>query len=164
MRYRMLKTAIGELLLAGKSDALAVIGLPCGKGAVLPEPSWQEDESAFVEAARQLTEYFEGSRQTFDLELEPEGTEFQKKVWWALDGIPFGETISYGELAERIGRPGASRAVGAANGRNPLPIVLPCHRVIGSDGSLTGYGGGLETKKFLLELEGAGEAQLTLAT
>ena len=103
----------------------------------------------------QLGEYFAGRRRTFDLPLTPEGTTFQCSVWMALRAIPYGATISYRALAERIGRPSAMRAVGAANGRNPLPIVVPCHRVIGADGSLTGFGGGLPTKRFLLELEGA---------
>lgn len=106
-------------------------------------------------ARRQLIEYIHGERQTFDLPLAPSGTEFQRQVWRALVDIPFGETRSYGELARQLGRPDASRAVGAANGDNPIAVVIPCHRVIGSDGSLTGYGGGLPMKKFLLELENA---------
>ena len=107
-----------------------------------------------MQAAKQLNEYFEGTRKTFDLPLEPRGTEFQKKVWMALCEIPFGQTASYGQIAKRIGVPTASRAVGAANGKNPLPIVVPCHRVIGSNGSLTGSGGGLKNKSILLRLEG----------
>jgi methylated-DNA-[protein]-cysteine S-methyltransferase len=104
-------------------------------------------------AASQLAEYFDGKRKTFNLPLAPEGTEFQQKVWQALQAIPFGETRSYGEIAAQIGRPKASRAVGMANNRNPIVIIIPCHRVIGSDGSLTGYGGGLKVKEFLLKLE-----------
>ena len=106
-------------------------------------------------AARQLDEYFAATRRAFDLPLAPRGTDFQRTVWLALAGIAYGETVSYAQLAQRVGKPTAMRAVGAANGRNPLPIVLPCHRVIGADGSLTGFGGGLPTKQFLLELEGA---------
>lgn len=106
-------------------------------------------------AVRQLDDYFAARRRVFELPLAPRGTDFQRTVWMTLAGIGYGETISYAQLAQRVGRPTAMRAVGAANGRNPLPIVLPCHRVIGADGALTGFGGGLPTKQFLLELEGA---------
>ncbi len=113
-----------------------------------------EDPSRTTELRRQLGEYFAGERQDFDLRLAPEGTPFERSVWDELRKIPFGETRSYGEIAQAIGRPGAARAVGRANGANPIPIVVPCHRVIGSDGSLTGFGGGLEAKSRLLEIEG----------
>lgn len=113
-----------------------------------------EDAGRTAEVRRQLAEYFAGERQEFDLELAPEGTPFERSVWEELRKIPFGETRSYGEIARAIGHPSASRAVGRANGANPLPIVVPCHRVIGADGSLTGFGGGLENKSRLLELEG----------
>ena len=113
-----------------------------------------EDPSRTAELRRQLSEYFAGERQEFDLRLAPEGTPFERSVWEELQRIPFGETRSYGEIAQAIGRPGAARAVGRANGANPIPIVVPCHRVIGSDGSLTGFGGGLEAKSRLLEIEG----------
>ncbi|MFL6196376.1 MAG: methylated-DNA--[protein]-cysteine S-methyltransferase [Thermoanaerobaculia bacterium] len=113
-----------------------------------------EDPARTAELRRQLAEYFAGERQEFDLTLAPEGTPFERTVWEALRGIPFGQTRSYGEIAQAIGRPGAARAVGRANGANPIPIVVPCHRVIGSDGSLTGFGGGLEAKSRLLEIEG----------
>jgi methylated-DNA-[protein]-cysteine S-methyltransferase len=116
---------------------------------------WQRHDRAFVDVATQLKEYFEGRRREFELPLAPEGTPFQLRVWNALLEIPYGETISYGELAARIGDRSASRAVGLANGSNPLPIVIPCHRVIGSNGKLTGYGGGLPIKERLLALEGA---------
>ena len=106
-------------------------------------------------AEAQLGEYFAGTRRAFDLPLAPRGTDFQLRVWWELARIPFGQTISYAQLAQRLDNPNGTRAVGAANGRNPLPIVLPCHRVIGADGALTGFGGGLPTKDFLLRLEGA---------
>lgn len=111
------------------------------------------DPTAVEHIAAQLREYFAGERTSFELELAPEGTDFQKRVWKALEDIPYGETRSYGQLAAAIGSPGAARAVGLANGRNPIGIVVPCHRVIGADGSLTGYGGGLDRKQVLLELE-----------
>ena len=153
MFYTMLASPVGELLLAGDEDALRVIGFPSGRGAALPEEDWEENPAPFAEAAEQLGDYFAGKRHAFDLPLAPTGTPFQREVLAALQQIPYGETRSYGELAKAVGRPKASRAVGAANGRNPLPIVIPCHRAIGSDGSLTGFGGGLETKRFLLDLE-----------
>jgi methylated-DNA-[protein]-cysteine S-methyltransferase len=115
--------------------------------------SWQHSEEPFAEVRRQLDEYFAGERVEFDLELASDGSDFEQRVWRALAEIPYGETISYGELAHRIGHPDGARAVGMANGRNPISIVVPCHRVIGADGSLTGYGGGIDRKRFLLELE-----------
>ncbi|KQP40836.1 cysteine methyltransferase [Methylobacterium sp. Leaf104] len=153
LRYTILPTPIGPLVLAGTDGALARIGFPVGRGAVTPAPDWQRDDRAFAQARAQLAAYFDGRLTRFDLALAPRGTPFQHLVWQALAEIPPGETISYGELARRIGRPSASRAVGAANGANPLPIVVPCHRVIGAGGALTGFAGGLETKRFLLELE-----------
>ena len=118
------------------------------------EPITRSRPDAVIAAAiRQLGEYFNGDRQEFDLPLAPSGTSFQREVWDALIKIPYGQTVSYAQLAGRIGRPAAVRAVGAANGQNPIPIVIPCHRVIGSNGSLVGFGGGLEMKKFLLRLE-----------
>ena len=155
MIYRYLDTSIGSLLLAGSGTSLEYIGFPEGKGKVIPDCDWIEDNEHFADAAAQLAEYFSGKRRAFDLELAPSGTAFQLSVLRALQTIPYGETRSYADIARYIGRPAAVRAVGAANGRNPLPIVIPCHRVIGADGSLTGFGGGLETKRFLLELEGA---------
>ena len=119
-----------------------------------PQSHWRRDDGAFAKAARQLTAYFAGDLTRFDLPLHITGTDFRRRVWSELQTIPYGETISYAALANRIGRPRAFRAVGAANGANPLPIVVPCHRVIGSDGSLTGFGGGIEVKRFLLGLEG----------
>ena len=116
---------------------------------------WQRDPDAVAEPRRQLLEYLRGERQHFALPLAPVGTAFQLQVWHELARIPFGATISYAQLAQRIGNPAGTRAVGAANGRNPLPIVLPCHRVIGADGTMTGFGGGVPTKEFLLRLEGA---------
>ncbi len=154
MIYRYLSSPVGSLLLAGSAAALEYIGFPEGKGKVLPAQDWIEDDAHFADAATQLAEYFSGKRRAFDLALAPSGTAFQLAVLDALLTIPYGETRSYADIARQVGRPAAVRAVGAANGRNPLPIVIPCHRVIGADGSLTGFGGGLDTKRFLLELEG----------
>ncbi len=154
MQYRYIESPIGKLLLAGDENGLAIIGFPKGKGVVVPEATWQLSDNCFEDAERQLDEYFAGTRKTFDLKLAPTGTAFQLAVLDALQNIPLGETRSYLQIAQQIERPKAVRAVGAANGRNPLPIVIPCHRVVGADGSLTGFGGGLEAKLFLLELEG----------
>ena len=153
MYYCYLDTPIGELLLAGENRALAMIGFPKGSLRREPEPDWIFNEKPLANARKQLREYFAGERREFDLPLKLSGTEFQVSVLEALLGIPYGETTSYGEIARRIGRPKAVRAVGAANGRNPIPIVVPCHRVIGSTGDLTGFGGGLDTKEALLRLE-----------
>ena len=117
------------------------------------DPEWREDKVPLREVIQQLRAYFAKELETFELTLAPEGTDFQQSVWNELCGIPYGETISYGELAKRVGNPKASRAVGAANGQNPIPIIIPCHRVIGSDGKLTGFGGGLPIKQKLLALE-----------
>ena len=153
MNYKYIESPIGNLLLAGDGPGLKLIGFPSGKGRVTPGLDWTEDLSCFPEVEKQLGEYFLGERLTFELKLEPQGTPFQIAVLDALVQIPYGETRSYRDIAIEIGRPKAMRAVGAANGRNPLPIVIPCHRVIGANGSLTGFAGGLETKTFLLELE-----------
>ncbi len=156
MNYTYLDSLIGRLLIAGDGEAVRRISFPEQGKPVTPEPEWRESAAGPVgEAVRQLREYFKGGRTEFDLPLQPEGTAFQLKVWRSLQEIPYGKTWSYGELAKRIGNPKASRAVGAANGANPLPIVIPCHRVIGADGTLTGFGGGLPTKKALLDLEAA---------
>jgi methylated-DNA-[protein]-cysteine S-methyltransferase len=150
MNYCYIETPIGRLLLAG--DETAVHQIHFAPNA--PEAGWVKRETAPLrEAARQLKEYFAGKRTSFDLPLEPDGTAFQKTVWKNLCDIPYGETISYGELARRVGNPKAARAVGAANGQNPLPIVVPCHRVIGSNGKMTGFGGGIPVKEALLALE-----------
>ena len=153
MYYCYIESPIGELLLAGDDGALTMIGFPQGVMRREPESDWTHSESPFAEAAKQLTEYFAGERHEFDLPLRLNGTEFQLLVLDELCRIPYGETTSYGDIAKRIGRPKAVRAVGAANGRNPIPIIVPCHRVIGSGGALTGFGGGLDTKKTLLKLE-----------
>jgi methylated-DNA-[protein]-cysteine S-methyltransferase len=151
--YDYLATPIGKLLLAADTQGLREVWFETGKHRKQPDPDWQHQPAKLAFARKQLEEYFAGERQTFNLPLHPLGTTFQVQVWHMLANIPYGTTISYAELARRIGQPLAVRAVGAANGRNPLPIVLPCHRVIGSDGSLTGFGGGLPTKRFLLGME-----------
>ncbi|MCI5107739.1 MAG: methylated-DNA--[protein]-cysteine S-methyltransferase [Pseudomonadales bacterium] len=153
--YQYMETPIGKLLLAGDGDKLTLLGFPGGSMARRHEPDWKQDPAPFAEVRQQLEQYFAGQRQQFDLPLAPAGTEFQQRVWSALQEIPFGETWSYGELARHIGKPKASRAVGAANGLNPIPVIIPCHRVIGASGKLTGFGGGLETKRYLLDLESA---------
>ncbi len=158
--WHEIDSPVGRLLLAGDGERLIGMGLQSGPRPLCPADSWRADAAPFRAAVRQLQEYFAGARRRFDLPLAPRGTEFQRRVWRALTQIPYGQTTSYGELARRIGKPGASRAVGLANGANPLPIIVPCHRVIGADGSLTGFGGGLPIKRKLLALEGgaAGEA------
>lgn len=156
VHYTRIDSPVGPLLLAASDAGLHAIEFHDARHPVKRGDDWHEGNHPLLrEAERQLREYFAGKRRSFDLPLAPKGTPFQREVWQALASIPYGSTSSYGELAARVGRPSASRAVGAANGRNPLPIVLPCHRVIGADGSLTGFGGGLPTKQFLLKLEGA---------
>lgn len=144
---------IGPLVLSAHTDQLVGLHLP---GSDDPIPAGTERATPILKrAAKQLAEYFAGKRTAFDLALAPEGTAFQRRVWDALLEIPYGETTNYGTIAQRIGRPAASRAVGAANGRNPIAIIIPCHRVIGANGSLTGFGGGLPAKTFLLTHERA---------
>ena len=151
--YDELPTPVGPLQLVADDHGLRRIGFATARHPAPPSPGWKRSPHALAFARVQLEEYFAGARQAFELPLHPLGTPFQLGVWDELARIPYGGTISYGELARRIGQPQAMRAVGAANGRNPLPIVLPCHRVIGADGSLTGFGGGLPTKRALLDLE-----------
>jgi len=153
LAFGYLECPIGPLLIAGDEAGLHAISFPRGKHAADPRGEWRRDDAFFKEAFAQLTSYFEGEVTRFDLPLHFAGTTFQETVWQALIDIPFGETMSYGALAATIGQPTASRAVGAANGANPLPILAPCHRVIGADRSLTGFGGGLDIKMFLLDLE-----------
>ena len=154
--FAYLESPIGRLMLT--SDGAALTGLFMEPSRKVPQPDegWTPDLTVapLAETVRQLNEYFAGVRREFDLPLQFEGTMFQRRVWNELTQIPYGETWSYGQLASRIGNPGASRAVGLANGRNPISILVPCHRVIGADGSLTGYGGGLERKRWLLAHEG----------
>jgi methylated-DNA-[protein]-cysteine S-methyltransferase len=152
IRYRTIDSPIGLLTLAGHGSALTNLRMV----DQTYEPSradWSVDPGAFNDAVDQLGAYFAGKLTDFDIELDLRGTEFQRRVWKALLTIPYGDTRSYGEIAEQIGAPGAARAVGLANGHNPIAIVVPCHRVIGASGSLTGYGGGLDRKRTLLELE-----------
>lgn len=153
VRYTEIESPVGRLLLAMDEPGLRHIGFVEGRERARPEPSWTEDAAPFTALIRELRAYFRGELERFDQPLAPEGTPFQLKVWNELCGIPYGQTISYGELANRIGNPHASRAVGLANGANPIPIVIPCHRVVGSNGKLTGYGGGLPIKEKLLALE-----------
>ena len=152
---RRIDSPVGPLMLAADESGLRHIEFRDNRHPA-DRADWHGGSSDVLDAAEaQLREYFAGQRRTFDLPLSPQGTDFQRTVWQELARIPYGATISYAQLAQRVGNASAMRAVGAANGRNPLPIVLPCHRVIGADGSLTGFGGGLPTKEFLLRLEGA---------
>nr|WP_319492717.1 methylated-DNA--[protein]-cysteine S-methyltransferase [uncultured Desulfobacter sp.] len=152
MRYRYFHSKVGPLMLAGNTK-LEFIHFPvCGKKK-MPEIGWIEDNSIFQEAVFQLTEYFEGRLRQFSLDLQPNGTDFQKTVWQALVTIPYGTTATYADIAEQINNPKAFRAVGLANRSNPIPIIIPCHRVIGKNGKLTGFVGGLDIKQALLDLE-----------
>jgi methylated-DNA-[protein]-cysteine S-methyltransferase len=151
--YTLVASPVGDILVAGDDEGLRRIVFQGGAHPMKPPRDWKRDDAAFDEARRQLTAYFAGELREFDLPLAPEGTPFQKAAWAELCRIPYGETRTYGAQAARIGQPNASRAVGAANGRNPLGIVIPCHRVIGASGKLTGYYGGLSIKEALLELE-----------
>jgi methylated-DNA-[protein]-cysteine S-methyltransferase len=151
--YDTIDTPIGALLLAGDGRELSAVRIDGAPGA-----GWRRDAAPFREAAAQLRAYFAGELRDFDLPLAPRGTDFQRRVWSALREIPYGQTIAYAELAAAVGRPRAARAVGAANGRNPIAVVIPCHRVIGSGGALTGYGGGLARKRLLLDLEAGSRA------
>lgn len=154
--HARIPSPIGPLLLAADDAALHGIWFCSSRHPQPPQSELREGDNAMLREVRaQLDAYFAGRLRDFDLPLQPDGTAFQREVWAMLARIAYGQTWSYGQLARRIGKPAAVRAVGAANGRNPIPIVLPCHRVIGSDGSLTGFGGGLPAKQFLLRLEGA---------
>lgn len=146
---------VGPLLLAADAVGLTRVHFQCGPAPLQPPAGWRHDAAPFADAIAQLAEYFAGKRRTFRLPLAPAGTPFQLSVWQALRAIPYGETVSYGHLARQLGHARGARAVGLANGSNPLPVIVPCHRVIGADGSLTGFGGGLPIKRALLSLEGA---------
>jgi methylated-DNA-[protein]-cysteine S-methyltransferase len=150
---RTIESPVGPITLAGQGTTLAHLRMVDQTHEPAARADWVRDDDAFDDAAAQLGEYFAGERTEFDLDLELAGTDFQRQVWAALQTIPYGETRSYGEIANQIGKPGAFRAVGLANGRNPIGIIVPCHRVIGASGSLTGYGGGLDRKQLLLDLE-----------
>jgi len=151
--YTVVDTPIGELALVGDGQVLSALYFSDHARRPGPDAFGIRDDGAFARAREQLAEYFAGERTTFDLALAARGNEFQQKVWGLLRTIPYGQTRSYGQLAARLGDPGLARAVGAANGRNPISIVVPCHRVVGHDGSLTGYAGGLARKAYLLKLE-----------
>lgn len=149
MRYSTLETPIGELLLSGDGHGLRRLHM----SPFTVDKLWERDDALFADIGEQLDEYFAGARRKFEVALDLRGNSFELAVWEALLEIPYGETASYGEIARRVGHPGAPRAVGVANARNPVALIVPCHRVIGSNGSLTGYGGGLDRKRFLLDLE-----------
>lgn len=153
LMYTNLESPIGELLLVGDGTDLHRLHMQNGRRRLPIDPRWDARPEAFADVALELDEYFGGCRREFETPLAANGNPFELRVWKALREIPYGETISYGELARRIGEPGAARAVGVANARNPIAVIVPCHRVIGADGSLTGYGGGLERKRLLLDLE-----------
>ncbi len=153
VHYRTVSSPIGDLTLAGVGSTLTHL-LMAGQSHSPHRTHWEPaGDDVFVDVAQQLDAYFAGSLRNFDVDLHPAGTEFQYRVWAALQTIPYGRTRSYGQIADQVGSPAASRAVGLANGRNPISIIVPCHRVIGASGNLTGYGGGIERKRSLLELE-----------
>lgn len=162
MHYTYYDSPVGKLLLAGDDAGLRILSFPEGHKKRVHSDDWAESTAPFTAAIEQLRAYFDGELTVFSLDLAPVGTPFQCAVWQALQTIPYGETRSYGEIARQIDKPKAVRAVGAANGSNPLPIIVPCHRVIGHNGRLTGFGGGLPTKHFLLNLEGARQGVLAL--
>ena len=151
--YTTVDSPIGELLLVGDGEVLSGLHMQDAPRPMAVRPEWRRDHGAFPDVRRELSEYFAGERTEFHVPVAMDGTPFQRTVWSALRAIPYGETRSYGELARSIGNPSAVRAVGTANGRNPIAVIVPCHRVIGADGTLTGYGGGLERKRTLLDLE-----------
>lgn len=152
LRFRTVDSPLGPLTLAGVGRTLMHLRM-AGQSHEPDRSGWLPDDSAFGDVVDQLEAYFAGSLTEFGVDLDMRGTEFQRRVWAALQTIPYGETRTYGQIADQIGSPGASRAVGLANGRNPIGIIVPCHRVIGSTGGLTGYGGGLDRKRMLLALE-----------
>ncbi len=155
IRYTYVSSPLGNILITGNDQGLLAIALPIGSEKSKPEPGWFRDPKPFREVARQLAQYFAGNRRAFDLPLAAHGTAFQKTVWQALRDIPYGETVSYFELACRIERPSASRAVAAANADNPFPIVVPCHRIVGKTIALKGYTGSVRWKDDLRRLESA---------
>ncbi|MEX5509522.1 methylated-DNA--[protein]-cysteine S-methyltransferase [Pseudomonas paralactis] len=161
-QFKLMPSPVGELTLVARNGKLSAIlwEVERANRVRLGQLVEANDSLILLETQRQLTQYFDGTRNQFELELDFAGTDFQKQVWRALLTIPFGETRSYSQIAQQIGNPKAVRAVGAANGRNPISIIAPCHRVIGASGSLTGFAGGLQAKQYLLALEGAGQAEL----
>jgi methylated-DNA-[protein]-cysteine S-methyltransferase len=153
MIYTTFDSPIGELLLAGDDSGLHLLSMQAAPRPRKVAREWRRDDEAFAATRAQLEEYFAGTRREFDVELSLHGNPFELRVWQELCRIPYGETASYGEIAAAVGAPSAARAVGLANARNPVALIVPCHRVIGANGALTGYGGGLERKRFLLDLE-----------
>ena len=153
IHYCIIESPVGKLLLTASGKHLTRLSFQNGKGPIKPDSAWTYDQRPFHKTIEQLKAYFSGKRKTFTMKVAPAGTPFQQQVWEALKAIPYGKTVSYGEIAQAIGKPQASRAVGAANGKNPISIIFPCHRVIGSTGDLVGYGGGLPIKEKLLALE-----------
>ena len=153
LEYTYMQSAVGQLLLAGEGNVLHYLSFPTGKTALAPASDWTFNGLAFKPIRRQIEAYFAGECEQFDIAIAPRGTEFQMQVLRALQHIPYGQTRSYKDIARALDRPKAMRAVGAANGRNPIPLIIPCHRVIGANGSLTGFAGGEDTKAFLLRLE-----------
>jgi methylated-DNA-[protein]-cysteine S-methyltransferase len=151
--YTIMTSPLGDILLLGNETALTDLNFLAGIHPLAIQPDWTPNETPFTAAVAQLTAYFAGELRVFDLPLAPAGTPFQQTVWQALQTIPYGATTTYGELATQLGNPQAVRAVGAANGRNPIPLIIPCHRVIGSSGELIGYGAGLPIKEALLSWE-----------
>jgi methylated-DNA-[protein]-cysteine S-methyltransferase len=163
--YTTVDSPIGELLLVGDGHALRGLHMVEGRRPVAPRDDWTPAADRFDHVRAELDEYFAGRRTAFEVPLAMKGTPFQRTVWHALLEIPYGETTSYGELARRVGQPGAARAVGLANGSNPIAVIVPCHRVVGANGKLTGYGGGMDRKRILLDLErGAETLQLRSST
>ena len=162
MIYTTIDSPVGELLLAGDGTRLSHLAFlgPGARRQASPSSAWEREDTAFAPVRDQLDEYFGGARRTFDVELDLQGTDWERSVWQALLQIPYGETCSYGEIARELRTLGAARAVGLANGSNPVAIIVPCHRVVGADGSLTGFGGGLDRKRSLLDIEAG---RLTLA-
>lgn len=158
LKHTTIASPIGRLLLVGDERALHGLYMLDGPKPRAIDPTWTLDAAPFAALIAQLGEYFAGERTAFDVDVELHGTSFQQRVWNALREIPYGQTISYGELALRIDQPSAVRAVGLANGRNPVSVIVPCHRVIGANGTLTGYGGGVERKRLLLDLEAEARA------
>lgn len=156
IRYVHFETALGTVLATSRAGAIASLNFIDARYVKPVDAGWVEDrdDALLAQCARELTEYFGGRRRRFDIALAPEGTPFQQRVWAEIARVPWGETVSYGELARRAGAAGRARAAGAATGRNPIGVAIPCHRIVGADGNLTGYAGGLERKRALLELEG----------
>ena len=155
MQYDLIDTPLGKLLVAGDREGIRRINFQQGNQPFPIGTDWKRNSRSLQDATIQLKAYFSGNLKRFDLQLAPQGTDFQQKVWRALQGIPYGVLVSYQDIANKIGNPKAYRAVGAANGKNPIPIVIPCHRVVGSNGQLTGFAGGLHLKEYLIELESA---------